>query len=57
MSAPSGSVGRYGRKVGFLGLVALLFGSLSAGPASIEEIVAASGPGMAMWLFILLPIV
>jgi amino acid transporter len=58
MSAkPSASVGRYGRRVGFLGLVALLFGMLSAGPASIEEIVAHSGPGMAMWLFILLPIV
>ncbi|MCZ6696745.1 MAG: APC family permease [Acidobacteria bacterium] len=53
----SGQVGRYGRKVGFLGLVIFLYASLSSGAAGIEEIVAASGPGMAMWLFLILPIV
>lgn len=52
-----GSVGRYGRKIGFWGLVALLFASLSSGAGGIEEIVAASGPGTAMWLFLLLPVV
>ncbi len=56
-SAADAPVGRYGRKIGFFSLVALLFAALCSGPGSIEEIVAASGPGIAMWLFILLPIV
>jgi amino acid transporter len=53
----SSSVGRYGRRVGFAGLLALLFASLSSGAGGIEEVVAASGPGMALWLFLLLPMV
>lgn len=56
-SAPGGSIGRYGRRIGFWGLVAFLYASLAAGSGGIEEIVSASGPGMAMWIFLLLPFV
>ncbi len=56
-AALTGSIGRYGRRIGFWGLVVFLYASLAAGSGGIEEIVSASGPGMAMWIFILLPFV
>lgn len=56
-ASSAGAPGRYGRRVGFWGLVALLFASLSSGAGGIEEVVAASGPGMTMWIFLALPLV
>ena len=58
--SPSGATGsdrpRLRRDLGFLSLVAIVFFSVSGGPYGIEDVVPSFGPGLALLLLVLTPL-
>jgi amino acid transporter len=49
--------GHLARQISLLPLVGLIFFSVSGGSYSLEELISASGPGMAILLLVLMPVV